>query len=78
MPEAARTVTVNVSGRALERLERLRLLTTANDEDSVVISALGVADELLGRVLGGEELLTRHRDGSVEYLEFQGLKSGHG
>ena len=78
MPEATRTVTVNLSERALERLERLRLLTTANDEDTVVISALGVADELLGRVLGGEELLTRHQDGSVEYLEFQGLKSGHG
>lgn len=78
MPEQQKTVTLELTERDLERLERLRLLTTADNDVTVFTSALGVADELVGRVLRGEEFMTRRRDGSMEYLEFSGLKSASG
>ena len=68
------TVSVNVSEEDNERIERLRVLTAASSPQSVFTSSLKVADELIGRVIRGERLLVRKQDGSLEYLEFNGIK----
>ena len=75
---ALRTVTMRMSRQDIEMLELLREWTEAENGATVVSSALGITHDLVSKVRRGEELLIRHRDGTVGHLKFEGLPSGRG
>ena len=68
-----RKVTMNLTERDIENTEALTRRLNLRNKASTVSSALAITDGLTKKILNGEELLIRKKDGSLEVVVIPGL-----